>query len=321
MKPLARATPKPSEPRTKVLLVRPAGGIRSVRKADEPDRTALRLAIGVIVAIGIVSAVWLMGYLGFRMGFAPLIDVPQLQTDFGSGLVTGTIMLISVPRLIILAGVEEPTRLMLAFVLIVVPAAGLAAAKPRSPGGPPPSTAAVVFSQAGAIVAALNALALTLWAASHTRNANFVGLPFHPDEAGAWLVNLRTVAGLDALGVVAGAVWVVLVMRLAIPLWLRAITASASFFALAVITVAASTSSAAVAQLQSPRSEVFLDDGSVHTRLLLGYTPGQIATLRVDEGGAVVELHDRSMRATVIGRRSIAGMVEDAHYRGRQATE
>ncbi|MHC4827587.1 MAG: hypothetical protein ACYTEY_13605, partial [Planctomycetota bacterium] len=103
MKPLVRAAPKPSEPRTKVLLVRPAGGVRSVRRIDEPDRTALRLAIGVIVAIGVVTAVWLMGYLGFRLGFAPLLDVPQLEIAFGSGLVTGTIMLISIPQLIILA--------------------------------------------------------------------------------------------------------------------------------------------------------------------------------------------------------------------------
>ncbi|MHC4102696.1 MAG: hypothetical protein ACYSW1_17645, partial [Planctomycetota bacterium] len=115
MKPLVRAAPKPSEPRTKVLLVRPAGGVRSVRRIDEPDRTALRLAIGVIVAIGVVTAVWLMGYLGFRLGFAPLLDVPQLEIAFGNGLVTGTVMLISIPRLIILAGVEKPLWMMLGF--------------------------------------------------------------------------------------------------------------------------------------------------------------------------------------------------------------
>ena len=44
MKPLVRATPKSSASRTKVLLVRPA--IKSVRQADEPDRTWRRLVIG-----------------------------------------------------------------------------------------------------------------------------------------------------------------------------------------------------------------------------------------------------------------------------------
>jgi hypothetical protein len=312
MKPLVRAAPKPSEPRTKVLLVRPAAGIKSVRRSDEPDRTALRLAIGVIVALGVVAAVWLMGYLGYRLGFAPLVDVPHLEIDLGSGLVTGTIMLISIPHLIILAGVEKPAWLILGFVLIAIPAAGLAAAKPRAPGGPRPSSAALVFSYAGGVLAAVNALILTWWTASGIRLASFEGLPFHPADAEAWLTSLRTVAGLDAVGVIASAVWVVLVMRLAIPVWLRALSASASFFALVVVTVAVSASSAAVAQLQVPRSEVFLDDGSVHTRLLLGFTPRQVATLRIDEGGAVVELHDRSMMMTVIGRRSIVGMLEEA---------
>jgi hypothetical protein len=312
MKPLVRAAPKPSESRTKILLVRPAAGLRSVRRIDEPDRTALRLAIGVIVAIGVVAAVWLMGYLGFRLGFAPLLDVPQLEIAFGNGLVTGTIMLISIPQLIILAGVEKPLWMMLGFVMIAIPAAGLAAAKPRAPGGPRPSSVALVFSYTGAVLAVVDAMVLTWWTASGIRLASFRGLPFHPADAETWLSSLRTVAGLDALGVIAAAVWVVLVLRLAIPLWLRALSASASFFALAVVTVAVSASSAAVAHLQLPRSEVFIDDGSVHTRLLLGFTPRQVATLRMDEGGAIVELHDRSMMMTVIGRRSVVGMLEDA---------
>jgi len=317
MKPLVRAAPKPSEPRTKILLVRPAAGIKSVRPADEPDRTALRLAIGVIVALGVVAAVWLMGYLGYRLGFAPLLDVPQLEIDLGSGLVTGTIMLISIPHLIILSGVEQPAWLILGFVLIAIPGAGLAAAKPRAPGGPRPSSAALVFSYAGAVLAAVNALTLTWWTASGIRLASFEGLPFHPADAETWLASLRTVAGLDAVGVIAAAVWVVLVMRLAIPMWLRALSASASFFALVVVTVAVSASSAAVAQLQVPRSEVFFDDGSVHTRLLLGFTPRQVATLRIDEGGAIVELHDRSMMMTVIGRKSIVGMLDEAQRQRR----
>jgi hypothetical protein len=315
MKPIVRAAPKPSEPRTKILLVRPAGGIKSVRRTDEPDRAALRLAIGVIVALGVVFAVWLMGYLGYQLGFAPLLDVPQLRIDVGSGLATGTIMLISIPQLIIMAGMEQPGWLMLGFVLIAIPAAGLAAAKPRTPGGPRPSSAAVVFSYAGAVLAAAIALALTWWTASGVRLASFRGLPFHPGDAESWLTSLRTVAGLDAVGAIAGAVWVVLVMRLAIPGWLRALAASASFFALAVMIVAVSASSAAVAQLQFPRSEVFLDDGSVHTRLVLGFTPRQVATLRVDEGGAIVELHDSSRMMTVIGRNSVVGMLEEAQQR------
>ena len=45
-------------------------------------------------------------------------------------------------------------------------------------------------------------------------------------------------SGLDALALIAAAVWVVVTMRLAIPRWLRGLAASACFFALVVTAVA-----------------------------------------------------------------------------------
>lgn len=294
-------------------MVRPEGrGIKSVRRSDEADRAPMRLAIGVIAAIGTAAAVWLIGHLGFRLGFAPLVDVPQLLGRPGGGLATGTIMLISIPRVIILAGMAEPGWLMLAFVLIAVPAAGISASKPRVPGGPRQSPVAIVFSYAGAIGAALNALAVIWWTASAARNSRISELPLDPGRAVEWLTRLQSVAGLDVLAVVASALWVVLVMRLAIPLWLRAITASASFFTLVVVTVAMSMSNGATALVQTPCSEVFFDDGSLDTRLVLGFTHGQVATLRVDDGVSVVELRDRSSSMTVYRSRSIIGMLQDA---------
>ena len=126
------------------------------------------------------------------------------------------------------------------------------------------------------------------------------------------------IAGLDVLAVVAATVWVVLVMRLAIPLWLRSITAVASLFALVVVIVAMSMSNAAVAQIQTFRSVMFLDDGSIDTRLLLGYTERHVATLRIDQDITIVELHDRSSLMTVIGRQSIVGALEEHAAKTRE---
>lgn len=310
MKPLVRTNPQPSAARTKILLVRPSGGIRSVRKSDEPDRAVFKLALGVVVAAGVVFGVWLMGYIGFRLGFAPLIDVPQLQLDIGSGLVTGTIMLISIPRVIIMAGLAEPLWLMVAFAMIAIPAAGISAARPRTPGGPRPSAAAVVFSNAGAVAAALNALVVIWWIASATRIARIDQLRHDPRDTVQWLADLTSVAGLDVLAVIASAAWVVLVLRLSIPMWLRALSATAAFFTLLAATVAMSMSNAAAAELQKNRSEVFFDDGSVNTRLLLGSTPGGLATLRVDAGVAIVELQENKGTMTVVGRQSIVSVLE-----------
>src|SRR5688572_13643131 len=119
---IARTTPHPavrtaaSASKTKVLLVRQP--VKSVRKSDEADRAALKLAIGVITALGIVGAVWLMGYLGYRLGFADVVRIHDLQLDVGGGLAVGTMMLISIPRVILQAGIAEPTLLMVGFVAI-----------------------------------------------------------------------------------------------------------------------------------------------------------------------------------------------------------
>ncbi len=310
MTPLVRTNPKQTAPRTKILLVRPAGGIRSVRKFDEPDRAVFNLVLGVVVAAGLVLGVWLLGYIGFRLGFAPMIDVPQLQLEPGMGLVTGTLMLISIPRVIILAGIAQPIWLMVGFVLIAIPAAGISATRPHTPGGPRPTKAAVVFSYTGAIAAAINALVVIWWAASAARKGPLDQLRVDPRETAQWMADLTAVAGIDVLAVIASATWVVLVLRLAIPLWLRALASTTAFFTLIVITVAMSMSNAAVTELQKPRSEVFLDDGSVDTRLLLGATPGRLATLRMDMGVAIVELQDSRGTITVVGRQSIVSMLE-----------
>ncbi len=314
MKPLARANPK-SGPRTRVLLVRPSSGIKSVRTSDEPDRAVFKLALGVIVAAGTVAAVWLMGSVGFRLGFAPLIDVPQLQLNPGAGLITGTMVFISIPQVIILAGLAQPLWLMLGFGLIAIPAAGISAATPHTPGGPRRTSAAVVFSYAGAIAAAINTLIVIGWTASIARNSRIDQMRVDPRDMTQWLADLTSVAGLDTLAVIASALWVVLVLRLAIPLWLRALAATASFFTLLVATVAMSMSNASVAELQKPRSEVFLDDGSVETRLLLGSATGQLVTLRIDMDVAIVELGPRTGTMTVIGRQSIVGLLENAAQR------
>jgi hypothetical protein len=295
--------------------------VRSVRQSDEPDGRGLRLAVGVAATVGLLAGLWLMGYLGFRLGFAPAVRLPELMGGLGDGLATGTLMIISIPRVILRAGMAEPGWLMAGFALIAIAAAGISAVGPRTPGGPRPSTAAVTFSRAGAIGAAINTFLLIWWTASDLRNDKVGELPFEPEHAAVWLGNLRTVAGLDVLAVIAAAVWVVLVLRLAIPLWLRAMAATASFFALGVVTVAMSMSNAAAAQIEAPRSAVFLGDGSLGAALLLGFTPLHVATLRVDTGAAVVELHDRSTVMTVIGRQSIVGLLDGAAENQRRVRE
>lgn len=310
---IARTKPRPAAPRsnlpvakTKILLVRQP--VKSVRKSDEPDRAMLRLMYGVVSVVGALALLWLMGYLGFRLGFAPMMRVPDLMVEGAGGLVAGAMMFMSLPQTILQCGIEQPMGLMLGFVLIALPAAILGAVKPVQPGGPRPKPEIVALSMMGAIAAALNAAVLVWWTISPLRAVWIADLPFLPNQAAQWLTNLQIVGGLDALGAVSGGLWTVVVMRLAIPLWLRTLTAGIAAFGLAVILLATAMSNVSVSQITAGRSVFFIDDGSLATHLVIGHTPQAMATLRVgtESGGAVlVDVRTRPADFAVIGQESV----------------
>ena len=341
---IARPSVRPSAAKTKIVLVQSAGpAARQVKRIEEPDRTPLRLAIGVITTLGIAGLVWMMGHLGYSLGFAPLARVPELATSSGGeGFATGTMMLISIPEVVFRAGFTKPEALMLGFVLIAIPAAALSAAKPRVKGGPRLSRAAMTYGALGAIAAGLNSIALVWWTTSQYRSELVRELPWLPRDGAAWLADLQIAAGLDVLAVVAGALWVVLSLRLPTPLWLRALSATAAFFALVVSAVALSMSLGAVSHIRAPRAVCFIDNDEGGPRLpylLIGHTQHQVALLQITEHAAAISVsppptgesrptiatepakttdvklivHPESM--TVIGRQSIISLLNEAARR------
>jgi hypothetical protein len=349
------ARPQPQSAKTKIVLVRQP--FKSVRRSDELDRTPVRLAIGVIVALGIVGVVWLMGFLGFRLGFANIMRVPDLRMEVSDGLATGMLILIGLPRVILEAGVAQPMWLMAGMALICIPAASLGAIKTPVRGGPRLKPAVVVLLYTAAIFAMLNAIGLMWWNITPLRSGMVTELPFNPADAAQWLENLRIVGGLDALGVVAAALWVVVAMRVAVPLWLRALASSVCLFVLVVMTVAFSITNATVAQATADRSVYFDDEGSIDPQLIVGTTQDYLVTLHVRRdtalristaatpaeppalesdgtlGGigiddapaprtgqadiAVIEMTDRPAKLTVVGRQSIVDYMLSRQTRER----
>jgi hypothetical protein len=307
---LTRPTTRPSRPPGKLLLVRQP--VKSVRRGDEADPMPMRLTIGVIVALGVLAAVWLIGHVGFRLGFAPIVRVPELTGEPGADLAAGTRVLIEVPRVVFRAGLAEPMWLMLAFAMIALPAAGLAAARPHTPGGPRQDPAIAAMAATGAIAAMLNGAALIWWTGSSMRTGLLSILPLDPAGADAWHANLQTAAGLDVLAVVAAAVWVVLVLRLPTPLWLRAIAASAAFFSLVVVLVAMSISTVSATQAGAQRSLCQIDDVSGPRCVLLGSTPHHLVLLAAYDDDALIQLRSQRESLTVSGEASIVNYLSSA---------
>jgi hypothetical protein len=308
---IVRPIPRSTTSGSRVYVVRQPSA--PIQRSNVSEHLPIRLAIGVITALGVVLLVWLMGHLGDRLGFARIIDVPQLRGDGGQGLTTGTSLLIRIPHTVLQAGLAQPMLLMLGFAMIAIPAAGLSAARPGTPGGPRPTMLNVVFSTAGAVTTGLNAILMTWWTVSPMRDNLVRTLPFSPADAAQWHWDLQTAAGLDMLAVIASALWVVLCFRLAIPLWLKALACSISFFALVVVTVALSLSSAAAAQLAAPRSVCLLEDQqTAGWNVLLGSTEHQVAILRLEDGHTVVQLLPQDTPMTVHGSKSIVDFLVES---------
>jgi len=313
-RPIVQQAPAAGNSKQRILLLRQA--VRSVRRADELRQMHPALVIGIITALGIIGLVWLLGHLGFRLGFANALGVPELLGEPGGGLATGALIVIMLPLRIFEAGIEQPLWLMLAFVAIGIPGGSLAAAKPVTPGGPKPKPAVQALLWMGSICASMVALAIVAYVVSPLRLNWMPALPTQLEGVDGWLNGLHIAAGLDGLVVIAAALWMVLAWRIGVPVWMRAISISATTFALAVVTVAMGMSNALVAHLHLERSVVSFGDlneqGRPRDYLLIGYTREHAVILQLESGTAVLEMFDIPTSLRLIERQSIRDALLEA---------
>lgn len=288
--------------RPRIFLVRQ--NARSVRPGDARSPLPVRLAIGVIVGAGTIILAWLIGTIGLRLGFAPLIHVPGLDVSVVDGLTATVLIAMSVPATIIRTGVEHPMLMMLCYALIALPAGCLAGARTATPGGPRPHPLSIIFAYTVAVLSAAQACALVWWAVSSFRTALISPLPVHTVEVAEWFTSIRAAAGLDMLACIIAALWVVLIMRVAIPLWLRALCAPAALIALVVVSIAMSMTNTTVSQMQAPRmitGHEMNEGGS----LIIGRVDGQRVVLSRAGEELVIELHAPPAASRITGRESI----------------
>ena len=303
-------TPRPVGSRTRVLIVRQP--MKSVGRAEEGSRLPLKLALGCIITIAILAGVWLLGSLGHRLGFAAAARVPELTIDPAAALAGGAEMIMYAPVMIIHAGLTHLGALLLAFFAVIIPAAGLAAARPTVPGGPRQTQLGVTFSYIGAVTAGVSALCVLWWSASPLRRGLVGDLPFRLGDAPGWIENMRAAGGLDTLAVVASALWVVLIFRLSLPLWLKALAITASLAAAVIAMTCFAASMGAAAGMESGRSLCIFDDQSAAMQLMLGSTARQSATMRVEGASVIVELRDVPASLDVIDSVSVVEFLEQA---------
>lgn len=302
--------PRTSSPRPKMLVVRQP--VKRVHARGEHRRLPVNLAIGVIATAGGLLILWLMGYIGYHLGYAPLIHVPELTQDFGHALTAGIRTWLRIPALILQLGLAHPTWLMITFVFIAIPAAGLSASRPGTPGGPRMSPPAIVFSNAAGVIAGLYGVLLVSWLASPLRSDLFQPLPVTTQFINSWYVDIQTVAGLDTLLLIAAALWTVLMFRLAIDTWLRVLSASVIIFATCLMIAGFSYSAGAAAQLSAQRSLLDLGSSPTHPYLWLGSTKDHLVTLSLHNSSCRVQLHNHPGTITTAGTASVIEFLSDS---------
>jgi len=298
------ARPTPREPKPKVIVLRQT--VRSVRPEDEPTRAAFRLGLTCACAAGAIAVVWVLGHIGFRLGAAPALGVPELLAEPGEGLATGTAALLRMPLAIFRLAVHEPLLIVLAFAALSIPAAGLAATRPLRPGGPPPRPGITALATIAATMGLAIAVALVAWTLSPWREAALMPLPSETAALAEWADAIDRIAGVDTLAMIVLVLWCVLIPRLPTPRWLTVLAMVLALFASAIVLVGTAISTATAAHAHLPRSVVRLDTGATAT--LVGYTRGHVVLLRDVDGTAMIALVESADRMMVTDRISISAL-------------
>lgn len=272
---------------TRVVLVRQP--VRNVSPSGEPSPLPVRLAIGVIAVLGGMGLLWLLGTLGYHLGFARTIGMPGLDAPAGGSIITAIVLLMSVPMTILRAGIAQPLWLMVGFVAIAVPAGAMAAVRPASPGGPRPHVLTVVFSYTSAAAAIAMSVLFAWWVVSPLRGSLLQPFPGMVDDVPRWLADMQLAAGADVLAVVSMGLWVVLAMRVVIPRWLRGLAATATIVAMVIAAAAMAISSGSVSQIRQQQYATTLSDRG-DAVLILGRQHDRLAMLSVNSGSVTLHL-------------------------------
>ncbi len=262
------------------------------------------MTLASLIVLAAVGLTWMLGYVGFRLGFAPAMLTPELLADPSEGLATGALLIIEAPINVFRAGLSEWPWLMVWFAMVAIPAGALVTIRQYAPGGPRPSSTSTVFNTIGAVATSLVACLVFGWVTSPWRREWVGPMPMLLSDLESWQQTAAAAAGLDVMAAITTLVWTVLAVRLHLPRWHRVLCVSAIGFALGCVVLAACISGAIATQASSPRSVCFVS-GSGEPQLLLGYTRGHAALLMKNGPAAQLRLVAESEEMTVIGRASL----------------
>ena len=284
---------------------------RAVTTADDPAREGVRL--GVIAFTTFVSFVGLLalGAIAGHVGADVWIGAGPMTRSVGETFVIGVRLPLAMLRALYASGVDDPLFFASAMALLIPPIAALVAARPIRPGEPRPTPAVLNAARLGAALIVAGAIAVGVRLANVARPTIADAMPGEP-----WLDRVHGLAASDAISMVFAILLAVLVFRLPVDRWVRALAGTIAIATAMAATVAAAASSGIAGEVERPHPMVrwsAINDADLDAapRLLLGTTADGGCVL-LDPAAPMRVVVEPRAALTVTGRDSIAGRLATA---------
>lgn len=276
----------------------------------QPNQSAARLALVVAITAFSLVGILVLGIVGFRTGFAAAVGVPTLSQTLGEAFARGLAIPVALLQSVYTTGVRTPLLFTGALIIMLPPIAAIVIATPRRTEQQPPRSEARIAAAIGGglIVLADIIIAVRTAAASH----NLLKAPFGENFAAfaPWIESMEALAATDLIALVVAVLLAVLVFRLPLDRWARAVVGTLTIGTCVIAAAATAASGGRVAGIDEPRSVIHANPG---TSLLLGTTDTRLDVLVgwdvVDStklNGVVIQLPKRTL---VLGPKSLRQFV------------
>ena len=248
-----------------------AGALRIEAQSveDDPGRDGVRIALVAFVVVMSIAGILMVGIIGHRAGFAPAIGVPGIVQSLDTAFVDGLKIPIALFTSIYAAGVRQPMLFAGAMVLLIPPIAALVLARPRQRGVVPNDATKIASAIAASLILIAN-IVVTIRTINAAELIRETIRDKNPAEMSEWLERLESGASVDAMMLAFSVLICVLVFRLPIDRWVRAIVGTCAI-ATCVFTLAASAATGgALHGFSAARSTVVLNGSPYY---MLGNLP------------------------------------------------
>lgn len=234
-------------------------------------------------ALAAFVLVWIGGHVG-ESRFATLVAGDGLRVSDDFGLASGVRSLVSMPGAIMDLARLEPFRFGLGFLALVVPVAGLAAARPDGTR----SAGTTALAGAGACAALLSLVGILLWLGGTSRGDVLASGLLDAKQFPEWIDRLEGLAGLDWMLFLASAAWTALAFRLPLARWASVGTGCAGLVTTFACWYAGSGTLGAIEQFERPRPMVFAGTSDAAREPVVGTIAGRPVAMG---GGEYPGLH------------------------------